>query len=69
MIKVAKLSSVSTGQPRPLLTLHIQPINLVVFQGAPGPKSNETSSWGWLRAYMLSALIQTALSYPALPLA
>jgi len=33
MIKVAKLSSVSTGQLRRLPALHIQPINLVVFQG------------------------------------
>jgi hypothetical protein len=57
-IKVVKYSPVSTGQLRRLLALHHQPINLVVFQGAFGPKSNETLSWGWLRAYMLSALIQ-----------
>ncbi len=36
-IKVVKRSSVSTGQLRRLLALHIQPINLVVFQGASGP--------------------------------
>ena len=35
-IKVAKLSSVSTGQLRWLPTLHIRPINLVVFQGTSG---------------------------------
>ena len=31
--------------------------------------SNDASSWGRLRAYMLSALIRTELSYPAVPLA
>ncbi len=31
--------------------------------------SNDTSSWGRLRAYMLSALIRSGHSYPALPLA
>jgi hypothetical protein len=41
-IKVVKYSPVSTGQLRRLLALHHQPINLVVFQGAFGPKSNET---------------------------
>ena len=41
-IKVVKCSSVSTGQLRRLLALHNQPINLVVFQGTLGPKSNET---------------------------
>jgi len=39
---VVKSSPVSTGQLRRLLALHHQPINLVVFQGALGPKSNET---------------------------
>ena len=41
-IKVVKYSPVSTGQLKRLLALHNQPINLVVFQGALGPKSNET---------------------------
>jgi hypothetical protein len=41
-IKVVKCSSVSTGQLKRLLALHNQPINLVVFQGTLGPKSNET---------------------------
>ena len=41
-IKVVKCSSVSTGQLKRLLALHHQPINLVVFQGTSGPKSNET---------------------------
>ena len=36
-IKVVKRSSVSTGQLKRLLALHRQPINLVVFQGTPGP--------------------------------
>jgi len=39
---VVKYSSVSTGQLKRLLALHNQPINLVVFQGTLGPKSNET---------------------------
>jgi len=39
---VVKCSSVSTGQLKRLLALHNQPINLVVFQGTLGPKSNET---------------------------
>src|SRR5439155_6248369 len=29
----------------------------------------ENSSWGWLLAYMLSAIILSRLSYPAVPLA
>jgi hypothetical protein len=41
-IKVVKHSPVSTGQLRLLPALHIRPINLVVYQGASGPKSNET---------------------------
>ena len=41
-IKVVKHSSISTGQLRRLHALHSQPINLVVFQGSSGPKSNET---------------------------
>ena len=41
-IKVVKYSPVSTGQLKRLPVLHHQPINLVVFQGALGPKSNET---------------------------
>jgi len=39
---VVKYSPVSTGRLKRLLALHHQPINLVVFQGASGPKSNET---------------------------
>src|SRR5258708_12318205 len=66
-IKVVKRSSVSTGQLKRLLALHRQPINLVVFQGALEQLLYETLSWDWLRAYMLSALIHTVRSYPALP--
>ena len=67
-INVVKHSSVSTGQLKRLLALHRQPINLVVFQGTPGSRGPyETSSWDWLRAYMLSALIHTVRSYPAMP--
>jgi len=39
---VVKYLPVSTGRLKQLLALHHQPINLVVFQGAFGPKSNET---------------------------
>jgi len=39
---VVKLSPISTGQLRRLPALHSQPIDLVVFQGAPGQWSNET---------------------------
>ena len=68
-IKVVKHSSVSIGQLRRLLALHLRPINLVVYQGTSELAFNETSSWDRLRAYMLSALILTVLSYPAVPLA
>ena len=50
-----------------MLTVHRRPIDLVVFQGALEPKLYETLSWDWLRAYMLSALIRTVRSYPAMP--
>ena len=54
--KVVKHSSVSTGQLRRLLALHLRPINLVVFQGTSGPKSNETLSWEMAsRLYAFSA--------------
>ena len=41
-IKVAKLSSISIGQLRPLLALHPRPINLVVYQGTSELAFNET---------------------------
>ena len=66
-IKVAKLSSISIGQLRPLLALHPRPINLIVYQGTSELAFNETLSWERLRAYMLSALIPTVHSYPAVP--
>ena len=37
---MVKRSAVSTGQLRRLLALHIRPIDLVVFQGPSGSKSN-----------------------------
>ena len=61
-------SSISTGQLKRLLVLHIQPITWSSSRGLQDC-SNETLSWEQLRAYMLSALICTVLSYPALPLA
>ena len=66
-IKVVKRSPVSTGQLKHLRAVHHQPINLIVFEGAFELAFNETLSWNWLRAYMLSALIRTVRSYPALP--
>lgn len=68
LIKVARHFSISTGQLRRSHALHSQPINLVVFQGS-SDRVNETLSWGWLHAYMLSAFITTVHSYPAMPLA
>ena len=41
-IKAAKRLAVSTGKLRPLLTLHIRPIDLVVFQEPTFPKELET---------------------------
>jgi len=66
---VARYSSISTGQLKRLHALHRQPINLVIFKGSSELKFNETLSWGWLHAYMLSAFITTVHSYPAMPLA
>ena len=57
--------AVSTSQLNTLPCLHLWPINVVVFHGPDG----EGQSWGGLRAYMLSALILSERSYPALPLA
>ena len=68
LIKVARHFSISTGQLRRSHALHSQPIDLVVFQGS-SDRVNETLSWGWLHAYMLSAFITTVHSYPAMPLA
>ncbi len=63
--QMVKRLPVSTGQLRPLLALHNQPINLVVFQGFRLTTRNLIL--GWLRAYMLSALIRAVLRYPAVP--
>ena len=49
-IKAAKRLAVSTGKLRPLLTLHIRPIDLVVFQEPSHLAVLETSSWRGLRA-------------------
>ena len=56
---------ISTGKLNALLRLHLRPINLVVYQEPDG----ETISRSGLHAYMLSAFILSARSYPALPLA
>ena len=44
---------------------HLEPINLVIFQGP----HNDYLSWSTFPAYMLSAVIVTRHSYPAVPLA
>ena len=48
--------------------LHLWPINVVVFNEPYTLKGWEISSWDRFRAYMLSALILTEHSYPAMPL-
>ena len=64
-----KSSSVSTGSLNALLRVHVRPIYLVVSQGTLEFNSYEISSWRRLHAYMLSAFILSAVSYPAAPLA
>ena len=64
-----KSSSVSTGSLNALLRVHVPPIYLVVSQGTLEFYSYEISSWRRLHAYMLSAFILSAVSYPAAPLA
>src|SRR5207245_3439725 len=49
---------------------HTRPINLVVYEGPPGAsRPGDALSRGWLPAYMLSAVILSAHSYPAVRLA
>jgi hypothetical protein len=56
---------ISTGQLKGFHPLHLQPINVVVCHGS----DRESLSCEGLRAYMLSALILSEHSYPALGLA
>ncbi len=60
---------ISTGKLNVLPRLHPRPINVVVSNGSSGACAREISSRGGLRAYMHSALILSAHSYPALYLA
>ena len=61
---------ISTGKLHALLRVHTRPINLVVFEGPLGTlRPGDTLSWGGLPAYMLSAVIPSAHSYPAMRLA
>ena len=54
----------------PLLRFHTRPINLVVYEGPLGAlRPRDTLSRGGLPAYMLSAVIPSAHSYPAMRLA
>ena len=56
---------ISTGQLRASLRL-----THPAYQRGHLPRVfRENSSWGWLLAYMLSAIILSRLSYPAMPLA
>ena len=61
---------VSTAQLHPLRGFHRRPIKQVVFLRPypPMTRGREVYSWGGLRAYMLSALIPSSRSYPAVPL-
>src|SRR4029453_6406739 len=60
----------STGTIHVLRRFHTRPINLVVFGGSLGPsRSRDALSRGGLPAYMLSAVIPSAHSYPAMRLA
>src|SRR6185436_14683973 len=60
----------STGQLHVLRRFHTRPINLVVFEGPLGTsRSRDALSRGGLPAYMLSAVIPSAHSYPAMRLA
>ena len=43
-VGATKCLTVRTGSLRTFLPLHARPINLVVFQGSPGPKSVQHSS-------------------------
>ena len=62
--------TISTGKLHALLRFHTRPINLVVFEGPSGAlRPGDASSQGGLPAYMLSAVIPSVLSYPALRLA
>ena len=56
---------ISTGQLRAL-----QRLTPPAYQRGHLPRVfRENSSWGWLLAYMLSAIILSRPSYPAVPLA
>ena len=66
LINAVKQLAVSTGKLRPLLILHIRPIDPVVFR-EPMYKVRETSSCGGFHAYMPSAFILAARGYPAMP--
>ena len=60
---------ISTGKLHTLLRFHTRPINLVVFEGPLGAYARDALSRGGLPAYMLSAVIPSAHSYPAMRLA
>src|SRR3989344_7466264 len=56
---------ISTPRLRALRHFHLEPINLVISEGP----HNDSLSWSMFPAYMLSAVITTRHSYPAVPLA
>ena len=60
-----KTGHISTSRLNTLLCLHLKPINLIIFNVS----HNDFLSWRGLPAYMLSAVIPSRHSYPAMPLA
>ena len=62
--------AISTGKLHALPHFHTRPINLVVFEGPSGAlRPGDALSRGGVPAYMLSAVILSAHSYPAMRLA
>ncbi len=56
---------ISTPRLNPSRDFHLEPINLVISEES----HNDSLSWSPFPAYMLSAVIGTRHSYPAVPLA
>ena len=62
---VRETGRISTPRLNALQRFHLEPINLVISEGP----HNDSSSWSTFPAYMLSAVIATRHSYPAVLLA
>ena len=63
-VNAVKRLAISTGTLKVLLLVHIQPIDLVVFQ-EPSHRVRETSSRGGFHAYMPSAFIRAERWLPS----